>query len=640
MKRILTIATMMLTASVLVLAGNDDLKVQKDKATKKFGYINKAKEWVIEPQFDKAKKFDDGYALVEVNEKWGAINTLGEFTVQPIYDDIDGFNKNGLSEVWNKIDKVKYHGVINTEGAEIIPLECVNIHMTNKSRIIYADRYVDLVEPNVYTQSRVHMWGMYNLEGATVAEPQFAERPSFSNGRAIVTDRETGLMGVINESGSYVIEPYHLKIRQTTDGYNTLDVCLTQETFNDAGSPVGSFVALPGAVAPYYTGNDDLLAVAYGHRLIGMRMHRNTIRSCTSSGSSSLTKVSCAPLVDLVRNCYVDWGLNSCRFVRLELVKTGEQHTGDIIYTDGSHYTIQAVLYEANGECVNIISDWGYFTVFSNDALIYRAHGNGKESEYVLFYDINADITENSIALRNCTYPSSNFISLLEFNNADYEMLTNWYKAKDRQRKVYEMENVGVLSYSQLPALSPKERDMVNDLSRHARIFGRKFYIGDVLNCSKATCNEEGNVKIKIEKNPLHIKFVDKFDNVGYGTEIDEDIYFGGKNDRYIGLDLIPVKIDRSKIVNPAQIGYLWDDIHDYNYKFYIQVNLYENDNTYVRTIAECNTISYIGENYLVLNECGLVIARTQFRPQDFPNLEFKNLLSSNYLSKLAELNW
>ena len=74
------------------------LKPSKDKSTKKYGYVNKAKEWVIDAQFDKAKKFDEGIAEVILDGKVGLINETGSYLTEPKYDNIASF-KDGLAEV-------------------------------------------------------------------------------------------------------------------------------------------------------------------------------------------------------------------------------------------------------------------------------------------------------------------------------------------------------------------------------------------------------------------------------------------------------------------------------------------------------------------------------------------------------------
>jgi hypothetical protein len=64
----------------------------------KYGYIDKAGKYVINPQFEDAKPFKDGFAAVEVGRKWGYINKGGKFVINPQFDDAEPFN-DGLAVV-------------------------------------------------------------------------------------------------------------------------------------------------------------------------------------------------------------------------------------------------------------------------------------------------------------------------------------------------------------------------------------------------------------------------------------------------------------------------------------------------------------------------------------------------------------
>jgi hypothetical protein len=58
---------------------------RKDKL---FGYFNKDMEWAIQPQFDGARDFKNGYASVRKGKRWGVIDGSGNFIIQPMFDDI------------------------------------------------------------------------------------------------------------------------------------------------------------------------------------------------------------------------------------------------------------------------------------------------------------------------------------------------------------------------------------------------------------------------------------------------------------------------------------------------------------------------------------------------------------------------
>ena len=107
---------LLLTLCCSFQAAAQDLKPVRDKQTKKYGYQAKDKTWVIEPRFDGASRFNDGFAEVTLDGKKGLIDADGQMILQAEYDDIKKFEKNGLCEVIRKEGKTKLHGVADRSG--------------------------------------------------------------------------------------------------------------------------------------------------------------------------------------------------------------------------------------------------------------------------------------------------------------------------------------------------------------------------------------------------------------------------------------------------------------------------------------------------------------------------------------------
>ena len=60
----------------------------------KYGYIDRSGNMIIEPQlFEQAHSFRDGLALVKINGKYGFIDTEGRFVIDPEYDDARSFSE-------------------------------------------------------------------------------------------------------------------------------------------------------------------------------------------------------------------------------------------------------------------------------------------------------------------------------------------------------------------------------------------------------------------------------------------------------------------------------------------------------------------------------------------------------------------
>ena len=73
-----TILLCLLAALVALPIAAQDLKPVRDKQTKKYGYQAKNKTWVIEPRFDGASRFNDGFAEVTIDGYKGLIDETGE----------------------------------------------------------------------------------------------------------------------------------------------------------------------------------------------------------------------------------------------------------------------------------------------------------------------------------------------------------------------------------------------------------------------------------------------------------------------------------------------------------------------------------------------------------------------------------
>jgi hypothetical protein len=50
------------------------------------GFFDNKGKWIVEPKFQDARKFENGYAQVKLNNKWGLIDTLGNWVIEPKYE--------------------------------------------------------------------------------------------------------------------------------------------------------------------------------------------------------------------------------------------------------------------------------------------------------------------------------------------------------------------------------------------------------------------------------------------------------------------------------------------------------------------------------------------------------------------------
>lgn len=125
------------------------------EVTSTWGYINKAGEWIIKPQFKSAGSFSAGLAAVEIDGKWGYIDKNGNSIIRPQFDGAGEFSE-GLAPV-----------------------------------------QIDL------------KWGYIDRTGKMIIQPQFFEITGFEYGvaRVQIWDFETGVSdyGYINNSGHMIV---------------------------------------------------------------------------------------------------------------------------------------------------------------------------------------------------------------------------------------------------------------------------------------------------------------------------------------------------------------------------------------------------------------------------------------------------
>jgi hypothetical protein len=81
-------------------------------------FINKKGERISTRLFERANKFSDGMAAIQLDDKWGFIDTTGNIVIQPQYDIRSDFSE-GLAPVYAGSSQ----GFIDKTGATAIPFQ-------------------------------------------------------------------------------------------------------------------------------------------------------------------------------------------------------------------------------------------------------------------------------------------------------------------------------------------------------------------------------------------------------------------------------------------------------------------------------------------------------------------------------------
>ncbi|MBQ4013002.1 MAG: hypothetical protein II607_03710, partial [Bacteroidales bacterium] len=251
----------------------------------------------------------------------------------------------------------------------------------------------------------------------------------------------------------------------------------------------------------------------------------------------------------------------------------------------GNLYTLKALLYEADGTLVGEISRWGWLEAQCYEGAVYVAEG---QDRWLVMKDPNA-LAAPSFSLTLSGYrtiDNSDVIGGLGLSGSELERLRDPERFNRRLIAIIEGENVGVTSY--LPPETSlsyvrKERDAMRD-----PIFQTPFRMGDVVSCLVRSRKEEVEVELY---DHLTLRFEDHFSDPYYSMSGEETIFWGPNNARTVRLSL--KRVYRSSDATA-------DDVHGTEECYHIVLSLYEEDGTWLRTLAEAPWVDFIHDGVLV----------------------------------------
>ena len=561
-----------LAAGIAFSAPAQDLKPVKDKTTKKFGYQGKNKSWAIEPVYDNAKRFIDGFAIVEIDGRQGLIDTHGDLILDTEYDNIGKFDKNGLCELMIKDGRTKWYGVADQTGAILLPVDSRDINISKKGLYILANRAVDIKGFGGTT-----LWGIYDIQGRELFAPQFVNTPTYADGTFVAKSADTGLAGLMDMNGDVLLPFEYLAISRYGNGYRALTPDFTLIRYTD-GLRNEQAERYPGAVAPYDPMGDPVRAAAWHNAGIGFRMQRNNIKRLDMSERRAI----CSDL-------RLDWGRN--RFVRLEPFEDPQRHEGAMEDpASGKYYTVKALLYEADGTLAEVLSDWGRLEGECSAGVVYRTEDG---DTWILLEERNSlDVPSYSLYLSGYeSFGHDNIYQGLGLRANDVERLADPHNYAARLKDICDGDNIGLSSYI------PRPTDMFHarqarELMRSA-IFRFPYSMGEVVSCTVQRRSEEVEVTLYEQ---LVCRFSDSLEP-SYYMSGDEQIYWGPHNARTVRLSL---ERDNGDC--------MVDDIMHTDNKYRLILSLYEEDGSWLRTLAEVPYADYAHDGVIVFERANIAI--------------------------------
>lgn len=574
-------AILCLSALALCIgASAQTIKPAKDRQTKKYGYQDKQKNWIIQPTFDDAKKFDDdGCALVKLDGRYGLIDTEGNWVLPAEYDDIGKFDKNGLCELKIKEGKTKFYGVADRSGQIILPVTFRKVELPKKGGCILASADVDV--PGLEGSP---VWGVYSPQGKEIFAPQFLYSPSIYDDKLIAKDAKTSLEGLVDMEGNILLPFDFLNIAHSYKCFRTLDRNFIQAQYTEDARRAETF-AHPGAVIAYDPQNDRVRAAAWHSGCIARRLYSNQVRSIEiQPGGHS----------GLCRETGIDWGITGMRFLRLEpAICDTVDHFSMPDPTGNGNYTLKAILYEADGTLVKEVSGKGYLEAECADGVIYNAEG---KELWFIHKDPNC-LALPSYSIFLAGYRSivhDNVCNGLGISSYDLNRLTNVRNFASRYIDILEGENIGVTSYLP-PVLDMRDARIQHDIMRPLA-FHHVFMMGEVVNC-RILRRTEDMMELELNDN-LICRFEDRFSEPYYSMRGEEIIWWGPHNARTVRMSLRPTPNKDALADDITNSGRFWD----------IVLDQYEEDGTWLRTLAVAPFADFVQDGVIVFEPLGIAL--------------------------------
>ena len=151
-------------------------------------YIDQHGTPLYDTEFDKAFDFEQGIARVVMAGKYGLIDTAGSYILRPRYSDIAAFGREPLARVRYGNDRIRY-GLINRQGILVTDRAYREIGAFSEGRAVVKDK---------------ENYGYVDQQGQLVIPLVYSKAAPFSEGRAAV--QRDGVCGYIDPQGNLVVD--------------------------------------------------------------------------------------------------------------------------------------------------------------------------------------------------------------------------------------------------------------------------------------------------------------------------------------------------------------------------------------------------------------------------------------------------
>ncbi|HOY31245.1 MAG TPA: WG repeat-containing protein [Bacteroidales bacterium] len=219
------------------------------KVNGKYGFIDTAGKYLLRPDFDYLGYLVEGRARVSVGGKpddlgfmeggkWTFIDSSGNPITEPVYDAVSDF-----SEGRARVMKKSLYGFIDGDGKEIIPCQYADVtdfhngyaqfednglwgSMDPDGNIVIAPRFNN---PYRFDEDRAAVGyffnkGYINPLGRYITDSNFFEARNMNGGLGIVVSADSGLYGMVDAFGSFVIPCRYGYISGFSEGLSAVNI--------------------------------------------------------------------------------------------------------------------------------------------------------------------------------------------------------------------------------------------------------------------------------------------------------------------------------------------------------------------------------------------------------------------------------
>lgn len=219
-------------------------------SNEKYGFIDEKGKLVINCQYDNAYSFSEGFSVVQIGEKYGAINNKGEYVVNPKYDDLRRF-----SEGYAAFSSNGKYGFVDTKGKEVIKAQydvCGSFKngvapvkksgkyglVNNEGKEILKPTYDHIYSPSYYDKRYAFSYGgklgYLSENGDVCVSNKYIDGSDFySDGYAIATTDDKKV-AIINTSGDIVNNKKYYGLAGKISNYCQYDGCLNTVSISDS----------------------------------------------------------------------------------------------------------------------------------------------------------------------------------------------------------------------------------------------------------------------------------------------------------------------------------------------------------------------------------------------------------------------